>query len=356
MRQPSLTTALVLAGLAAPGAVDTPARASEAAVLTVAVVRPVERRWPETVPASGWVKPWHEAVVAAEIGGLRVTEVLVDVGAVVVRGQILARLADDTVRADLRKEEAALATATADLTKAQANAERARKLQGSGALSAEKIADYLFAEEAARAAVRSAEALVEGQTVRLAQTAIRAVDDGVISARSVQLGMVVGSGGKLFRLVRQRRVEWQAEVAARDVAYVRAGMGATIIGPGERRLAGTVRLVAPTINADTGRGLVFVALPDGPPPIGLHVAGRIELATTPALTVPETALVPRDGFAYVFTVDADRRVRRTRVTTGRREGGEVEIVAGLAGAVDLVRAGGAFLSDGALVRLEDTGR
>lgn len=327
------------------------AQAQENAVLTVAVTKPTPRVWPETVQASGWLRPWHEAVVAAEIDGLRVTDVLVDVGSVVARGQPLARLAAETVRADLRKDEAALATASADLAKARANADRARKLQESGALSAEKITEYLIAEQTAAASVESAEASVERRRIELARTTIVANDDGVITSRAVRLGTVVASGTELFRLVRGQRIEWQAEIPARLLARVREGMSASVVGPDDRRIEGTVRLVAPTVSSDTGRALVYVALPtEARPPIGLHVTGEIVLATTAALAVPESAILRRDGFGYVFVLGADRRVSRVRVETGRRDGDEIEILSGLDRSAVIVRSGGAFLSDGALVR------
>jgi RND family efflux transporter MFP subunit len=327
---------------------------NEAAALTVAVKKPTERQWPETVPASGWLKPWHEAVIAAEIGGLRVTEVLVDVGSQVFKGQPLVRLADESVRAELRKEEAALASAEADLAKAKANADRARRMQQSGALSDEKITEYLIAERTATAGVESAEALLDSQKIRLAQTTIVAADDGLITSRSAQLGAVVSSGTELFRLIRQRRVEWQAEVSARYLSRIREGLTATIVSPGGGRVDGTVRLVGPTVSADTGRALVYVTLPaEARPPVGLYATGQIELETTAALTIPETALVLRDGIAYVFTVDADKRVSRARVETGRRNGNEVEILSGADRSADIVTTGGAFLSDRALVRVED---
>ena len=342
-----LSTAIVFAA--------EPARSqdAEAAALTVVVANPAERLWPETVPASGWLKPWHEAVIAAEIDGLRVTDVLVDVGSVVSKGQPLVRLADESVRAELRREEAALAMARADRAKAGANAERARKVKGSGALSDEKITEYLIAEQTAAAGVESAEASLESLRIKLAKATIVAVDDGLITARSVQLGAVVSSGTELFRLIRQQRVEWHAEVSARHLPRIEEGLTATIDGPGHRRFEGTVRLVGPTVSTDTGRALAYVSLPaDAYPPVGLYVTGQIELETTAALTVPETALVLRDGMAYVFTVNADKRASRVRVETGRRNGGEVEIVRGLDGSAEVVTTGGAFLSDKALLRVQ----
>ncbi|MER8396790.1 efflux RND transporter periplasmic adaptor subunit [Mesorhizobium sp. M1348] len=356
MRSSPFLLAAFLSGTLVFAAEIALAQQNEAPALTVAVAKPAERQWPETIPASGWLKPWHEAVIAAEIGGLRVTDVLADVGSVVLKDQPLVRLADETVRAELRKEEAVLASAKADLAKARASADRARKVQGSGALSEEKITEYLIAEQTATASVESAEASLESQRIKLAQTTIMAPDDGLITARSVQLGAVVSSGTELFRLVRQQRVEWQAEVSARYLPRIKEGLTATIISP-EGRVKGTVRLVGPTVSTDTGRVLAYVALPaDAHPPIGLYVTGQIELATTQAVTVPETALVMRDGIAYVFTVDTDRRASRVRVETGRRNGSEVEILSGLDPWADVVTAGGAFLSDRALVRVEEDAR
>ncbi|WP_428031671.1 efflux RND transporter periplasmic adaptor subunit [Ancylobacter sp.] len=344
---------LATAGLAS-GSLPASAQATtEAATLTVSVVRPVERQWPETVPASGWLKPWHEAIVASEISGLRITDVLAEVGSVVTKGQVLVQLAQDTLQADLLKEEAALETAKANLAKAQANAARVRKLQGSGALSDEKVTEYLIAEQTAMADVKSAEATLQGQKIKLDQATIVAPDDGLITSRSAQLGAVVSSGTELFRLVRQQRVEWQAEVSARYLPRITEGLSAFIVGPGDRRIAGHVRLVGPMVSTDTGRAIVYVSLPaQDHPPVGLYVTGNIELQTTQALSVPESALVFRDGLNYVFTVNDDKRVARLRVETGRRNGGEVEILSGLDPSARVVKSGGAFLADKALVRVE----
>lgn len=330
------------------------ARAAQEAVpvMTVNLAKPTERLWSRTVPASGWLKPWHEAVIAAEVDGLRVTEVLVDIGTVVSQGQPLVRFSDKAVRAELRKEEALAASARADLTKARANADRARRVQPSGALSEEKINEYLIAEQTAVAALESAVASVESLQIKLAQTTVTAVDDGIITSRTAQLGAVVASGAELFRLVRQQRVEWQAEISARDLPLIREGMTATTNSDDGHQISGSVRLVGPTVSTDTGRATVFVALQkDANSPVGLYVTGKIELESTVALTVPETALVVRDGMNYVFTINADNRVDRVRVEVGRRNGRDVEILSGLSRSSEVVASGSAFLSDRAKVRI-----
>ncbi|MEF0941341.1 efflux RND transporter periplasmic adaptor subunit [Rhizobium sp. BR 362] len=325
-----------------------------APALTVSLTAPTQRDWPETVPASGWLKPWQEAIIASETSGLRITEVLVDVGSVVTKGQTLARLSQDSVLADLRKQEAAVVTAKAKLAKATADADRARQLRSSGALSAEKITEYFADEQTATASLRSEEAALDSEKIKLAKTTITAVDDGLITSRSADLGAVVSTGTELFRMVRQQRVEWQAEVSARYLPRISEGLSVAINGPDGQAIAGKVRLVGPSVSTDTSRAIVYVALPaDVRPRTGLYVTGSIELQTTPALTVPETAIVFRDGISYLFTACEDKRVRRVRVETGRRNNGEVEIVSGIDRSAKVVTTGGAFLSDHDLVKIAE---
>ncbi|AVA24391.1 efflux RND transporter periplasmic adaptor subunit [Rhizobium sp. NXC24] len=356
MRKPFILLAafLVCAALQFPSANGMAEQAS-APALTVSLTTPSQRDWPETVPASGWLKPWQEAIIASETSGLRITDILVDVGSVVTKGQTLARLSQESVLADLRKQEAAVVTAKANLTKAKANADRARQLSSSGALSDEKITEYFADEQTATASLASEEAALDSEKIKLGQTTITAVDDGLITSRSANLGAVVSTGTELFRMVRQQRVEWQAEVSARYLPRISEGLSVAINGPDGHAIEGKVRLVGPSVSTDTSRTIVYVALPaDVRPRIGLYATGNIELQTTPALTVPETAIVFRDGISYVFTAGKDSRVRRVRVETGRRNNGQVEIVSGVNASSKVVTSGGAFLSDNDLVKIAET--
>lgn len=331
-------------------------QSQEASSLTVSLINPVTVHWPDTVPASGWLKPWHEATIASEIGGLRITDVLADVGSLVKKGDVLARLDQAGSLADLAKQEAALATAKANLVKAKADADRAREI-GAGALSDQKKAEYLNTEETAAASVASEQAALDAQRIKVGQTTIYAVDDGMITSRSASLGAVVSSGTELFRLIRQQRIEWQAEVSALNLVNIQPGQETEIGVPGGNAVRGTVRLVSPTVSDETGRSIVYVELPTKPPPrSGLYVSGQIDISASDALTVPETALVYRDGLTYVFVVDDARKAHRLRVQVGRRRLDRVEITSGLLGAENVVQAGGAFLSENASVKIVEAGK
>lgn len=324
--------------------------------LTVAVVQARRETLPLRISANGNVAAWQEAVVGTEAGGLRVAEVRVNVGDRVKRGQVLATFAAATTLASLDETRAAVAEAEATLAEATANAQRARGLQAKGFLSPQAINQYLTAETTARARLDAQRAALQTKQLRVEQTRVAAPDDGVISARSASVGAVLPAGQELFRLIRQSRLEWRAEVAAADLARVRPGMRADVTPAGGEAVAGTVRMVGPTVDAQTRNGLVYVDLPaPGAARAGMFARGEFEIGEASALTLPQSAVVLRDGFSYVLRLGDDAKVVQTKVAVGRRLGDRIEIAGGLDPAARVVASGGAFLADGDLVRVVEDG-
>lgn len=332
-----------------PVAASAPVRAA----LAVTLVQAQPSQLPLRVPANGNIAAWQEASVGAQANGLRLAEVRANVGDVVKRGQVLATFADDTVRAELAQAEASVAEAEAALADASANAARARELQNTGALSAQQINQYLTGEKTARARLAAQRALTRSQSLRLKQTQVLAPDNGVISARAATVGAVVPAGLELFRLIRQGRLEWRAEVQAADLASIFPGMGVTLTPTGGTLVRGTVRKVAPTVDPATRNGIVYVDLDSagGGARAGMFARGEFVLGQSQALTLPQTAVQLRDGFAYVMQLGAANKVTQRKVVTGRRLADRIEVVSGLAAGAQVVASGGAFLSDGDTVRV-----
>ena len=326
--------------------------------LTVTTVLPQRVSLPVTLAANGNIMAWQEASVGTEAAGLRLTQVHVNVGDRVSKGQVLATFAPDTPRAEVAQSRASLAEAEASAADAAANAQRARSLQATGALSAAQISQYLTAEKTAQAKVEAARALLQAQQVRLNQTQVVAPDGGVISARMATVGAVVGSGAELFRLIRQGRLEWRAEVTSAELGRITTGTTAQVTAASGARLAGRVRTIGPTVDPQTRAALVYVdltALPGTPgnARAGMYARGEFDLGATPALTVPQAAVVVRDGFSYLYRVEPDNHVRQLKVQTGRLAGDQLEIVGGLAPDTRVVAAGAGFLNDGDLVRVAE---
>jgi HlyD family secretion protein len=327
--------------------------------LTVATALPQRVSLPIKLAANGNITAWQEASVGAEGVALRITEVRANVGDRVRKGDVLATFAPDTLRAEAAQARASLAEAEASAAEAAGNADRARSLQATGALSASQINQYLTGEKTAQARVEAARALYQAQQVRLNQTRVLAPDSGVISARAATVGAVVGNGTELFRLIRQGRLEWRAEVTSTELGRISVGTTALVTAASGARMSGRVRTIGPTVDAQTRSALVYVDLAPLPGPAsgsaraGMFARGEFDLGATPALTVPQPAVVVRDGFSYVYRVNADNRVSQVKVQTGRLAGDRVEIVGGLPADARVVAAGAGFLNDGDLVRVVD---
>ncbi len=323
--------------------------------LTVTTARPSQASLPLRLTANGNVAAWQEAAIGSESGGLKLVEVRVNVGDVVTKGQVLAVFAADTVNADVEQARAALQEAQANAASAAADAKRGRALQSSGAMSEQEVAHYVTAERTANARVTAAKATLAQQELRLKHTQVVAPDSGVISARSATVGAVVGVGTELFRMIRQGRLEWRAEVTSAELARVKPGARAVVKAANGSELTGRVRMVAPTIDPQTRTALVYVDLPlslssNAPFKAGMFASGQFELGTSSALTVPQQAVVVRDGFSYVFRLNRDGHVSQLKVATGRRTGERIEVTAGLAPDAQVVVGGAGFLNDGDLVR------
>ena len=343
-------------------AADTPAPASSTATakpaLTVTTVRPQLGRLPIQLRANGNIAAWQEASIGAEANGLRLAELRVSIGDVVKAGQLLAIFDATSVQADVALARAQLQEAQANAQEATGNAQRARALKDSGALSSQQINQYLTLEQTAQARVAASQAALDVQQLRLKHAQVLAPDRGVISARSATIGAVVPAGTELFRMIRQGRLEWRAEVTSSELGRIKPGTPAVVTTASGAEVRGKVRLIGPTVNEQTRIALVYVDLPEtremsSPAKPGMFASGSFALGDTSALLVPQTTLVLRDGFSYVYKVGDDNLVSRIKVQTGRRAGDQVEITSAFDANTRLVATGAGFLNEGDRVRVVD---
>lgn len=328
--------------------------------LSVTLIQPQQTELPLKMFANGNIAAWQEAIIGSEANGLRLTNVLVNVGDVVKKGQLLADFSAESIEAELNQAKASLSEAEVQGKETINNAERARTLQNTGAMSNQQIDQYIAAADSAKAKIDVAKAAVAMQQIRLKNTKIYAPDSGIISARSATVGAVVGVGTELFKLIRQSRLEWRAEVTSTDLPSVKTGMQVNVTAADGSSFKGHVRMVSPTVDLQTRNALIYVDLPvNSTAKAGMFAKGEFVLGRFRSLTLPQQALVLRDGFTYVFVVkngsdpkDRDNKtVRQVKVQTGRRIGNLVEIVSGLEPNQPLVATGGAFLSDRDLVKV-----
>lgn len=346
-----------------------PVAIQEQATQTITVGSVVQAAMQRSLVVNGSLAAWDELPVGAEAGGLAITEVAVEEGDRVTKGQLLAQLDNSVLKAQLAQAMAAVGQAEASVRKAEAmsatagsDVHRAKELSKNGYISgqlAEQRETTLSTAQAdvnvARQALVTAKAMADERAAQLAQAEVRAPTDGIVAKRMATLGNVVSVGQQLFRIIRDGKVELRAEVPELDMLNLKAGQAATIVvnDADPRRFEGNIRLIGATVDPQTRIGIVYIALPDDPllKP-GMFVHGRISIGSGMVLQVPEDAVVFKDAKPAVFVIDANRHAKLRIVETGVRGGGKVEILSGVAEGEQVALAGAGYLKDNDVVRVE----
>ena len=300
------------------------------------------------VSASGSVSAWEEVPVGAETGGLAAVGLFVDEGSYVRQGQPLVQMNDVLLRAQLRQQQASVQTAEANVARDDAALSRAQQLKEKGFLSQASLDTSLANQRASAANLASARASLSETQTRLSQATIRAPVSGLIISRSVTKGQIISAGTELFRMVRDGRLELDAQVPETELPLVRAGQGAVVTsGQANGPVSGSVRIVTPQVDAQTRLGIARVSLSAGSglrP--GMFARAEIDVGDAPALSIPASAVVFREGKPGVYLIAANNTVRFTPVTTGERSGQMVVIASGLQAGARVVVQGAGFLGDG----------
>jgi len=344
----------------------------------VSVTRTAEREITERAVVTGTLVPREEVLVAPELEGLRITDVLVEEGDAVTKGQVLARLATDLLETELARNtasfnraEAGVAQARSQIVQAEAAQveaaqalERTRSLIKGGNTTEAQLEQRVSAARAAegrlaaaRDGLRIAEAERQSEEaqkreiqVRLVRAAIKAPQAGIISRKNAKVGATAtASGDPLFRIIANGEIELEGEVTETQLVRLREGAPAQVSIDQGRTIEGRVRNISPEVDRTTRLGRVRVALPRDPAlRIGAFARGTVELAQTTGVAVPLSAVIYSAKGAAVQVV-VDERIETRQVRTGLSADGFIQVEGVSTGDLVVTRAG-SFLRDGDVVR------
>ncbi|PVM87394.1 efflux RND transporter periplasmic adaptor subunit [Caulobacter endophyticus] len=353
------TTALALvltvsaAGLSACGK-DKNAQAKDkkpVAAQTVSVAPVAVLPLPRVINASGTISAWEEVPVGAETGGLTATAVNAEEGQFVRQGQVLVALNDTLLRAQLRQQEASVTSARATLAEAEASLKRSRELLAKGFLSQASLDTATARQATAAAQVAAAEAARGETAARVAQASIRAPVSGLIVRRSVTKGQIVSAGSELFRIVRDGRMELDAELPETDLGVVKAGMPASVTSEQVGQADGAVRIVTSEVDPQTRLGVARIALTSmGAFRPGMFARAQIKAGDQASPVVPSAAILYRQNQPGVFMVDRNRKAQFRKIGIVARTG-DITAVSGVSAGEEVVVDGAGFLGDGDAVRV-----
>jgi RND family efflux transporter MFP subunit len=346
--------ALVLAYMMFGGGEEKPQAAADGAggkgqVPTVTVVVPGRSQVARTVTASGALAARRDQPVGVAGEGGLVTRVTVDAGAWVRQGQVLASVDRSVQSQEAAQLAAQIQVARADAALAQNELNRAQALVSRGFVSKADLDRKRAARDAAAARVRVAQAQFGATRARVGRLDIRAPTSGLILARNVEVGQVVGPGaGGLFRLAAGGEMEMRAKIPQQDIPFIRVGMPASVTPIGlDRSFSGSVWQVSPVIDPQSRQGEVRIAVPyDASIRPGGFAEARIGAGGTTAPLLPQSAVLSDDEGNYVYIINGKNEVERRAIKIGSVDDSGVTIVEGLSGQEAVVLSAGPFLNPG----------
>ncbi len=284
--------------------------------------------------------PEAEADVVTKTSGV-VLQIMVEEGDRVQAGQVLARLDSDRQRLALKQSEA-------NLRKLENDFKRQEELIGRKLISQDVFDRSRYDLDTQRASYEIAK-------LELSYAEIRAPIGGVVSKRMVKVGNLIQLNQPLFKIDDFDPLEAMINVPEREMRLIQAAQPVQMLVdalPGTV-FTGSVARVSPVVDASTGTFRVVAQFKDDSGQLRSGMFGRVRVVydqRADALVVPRSALVGDDKDASVFVVEADVAKRR-KVKLGYADGGQVEVVDGIAEGEQVVTLGQAALRDGAKVQV-----
>ncbi|MFN3565401.1 MAG: efflux RND transporter periplasmic adaptor subunit [Burkholderiaceae bacterium] len=311
-----------------------------------------------TLPLTGTLKAANQTIVKTKVAG-DLVRLAVREGESVRAGQLVARIDPTEYEWRVKREQAALAAAQAQLDIAVKTRENSAQLLAKGFISQTAFDSAQSALEAARGNRDAAAAALELARKALADTEIRAPIAGTVAERFAQPGEKLPVDGRVLSLVDLSSIELEAPIPAGDVAQVAVGTPAEFRPEGiERTYTGKVVRINPATAPGSRSVYVYIAVERADPALraGMFANGRLVLGrSAPVLAVPFSAVREEAGRAAVLAV-VDGKLAQVAVTLGARGGAEglddaVEIRSGLAAGTQVVRQFDARLPIGGAVKV-----
>lgn len=327
--------------------------------IKLTVVSPKIAKFSPKLNLHGELVAKDDVAVGSALQGQQISEVLVEVGENVQKGQILALLDNAGVKAKFDQQTAALEAAKQNLNSAKAAfseassaLKRAKDLAAKKAISSQELEQANAKEASARANLNSAKAQIsqiDAQITeakdQLGKASVIAPVSGVVTAKKAQIGALT-SGEALFNIAKDGVIELSADTDARELAQIKVGMSAQaqIYGVKEA-VKGKVRLVPVSMDTSSRLGKVKISLDGEAKFIGSYAKVVIDLPEFSALALPAQAVSFTEKGAFTTIVKGGKAVKR-KIQTGLRANGLVQVISGVSKDDEVALKAAALVNDG----------
>ncbi|WP_376961802.1 efflux RND transporter periplasmic adaptor subunit [Azospirillum sp. A26] len=347
-----LTVAGLLAGCNETQSASTPA---EAEVRPVRVATVTLEPLVDSVRYPAVIRPRVEADVGFRVGG-KVTARLVEVGTRVEPGMPLARLDPTDLQLQIRASQAQLASAKADAANARSDFQRYASLRQGEWTTRQEYDRRKTTLDKAESKVREVEAQLRVLDNSAQYATLVAEEAGIVTATLIEPGQVVASGQTALRVARLGSLEAVANIPEQSVAALpRQKLAVELWSHPGQSIAGRLREVSPSADANTRTFQAKIALTDPPPTVQLGMTATVIAAAdhgAPIARLPLSALAQREQKPAVWVLSApDDRLELRPVTVAAYAGDLALIGGGLKDGERVVTAGVHKLDAGQKVRV-----
>jgi RND family efflux transporter MFP subunit len=319
---------------------------------------------PQPIPddrrAIGEVRPRHESELGFLVSG-KIVARAVDAGAVVRRGDLIAKVEDTDYRNKLKAAEADFAAADAAIVESRSAEERARILLAQGSTTRVIFEQAQKNLRSSEAKVESTRASLELARDQLRYTELRAEFDGVVTAIGAEVGQVVSSGKMIVKLAPPDEKDAVFAIAESVFGDGHAGdrpeLVVSLLSHPDVTADGVVREISPIADPNTRTFQVKVTLKDPPDQMrfGASIVGRRKALSAPGVVLPAGALFDKGGEPAVWVVERSGELELKTVVVARYETDRVVISDGLAKGDLVVTAGVNRLRERQKVRIAQGG-
>ncbi len=319
------------------------ARADDAEIVRVAVIRPQQGPARRSVTLPGNIDAWYEAPIYAQVSGY-VKMWYKDYGALVRAGELLATIDSPTIDAQYAATQADLRVAQARSRLARVTASRWQALAGTQAVSQQEVDQQTANAAVAQAQVEAAQQQVARYRALFAYKRVVAPFDGVVTARRTDVGDDVNAAGgdlgshggasELFSVADIHEMRLFVSVPQDFIDILKPGLTATFSLPQapERRYAAQFLTSANAVNPQTRTVVTELTVPNPDRKLwpGTYANVQFSVPSNPdILILPEQAMLFRSQGMQVALLDAHGRVHLQNVRLGLNLGNTVQVIAGL---------------------------
>lgn len=314
----------------------------------------------QSVIASGQVEAAQTANISTRVMG-RITNIYVKAGDKVNKGQLLASISDEDIRAKKAQTEAMISEAEAAFASAQKDYDRFNNLYKQQSATAKELDNVTLQYNSAKARVEAAKQMRSEVNASLAYSSLTAPFSGVVTQKLAEVGNIASPGMPLLTIEQNGILQVSASVAESDISNIHLGDAASVlIKSTGKSFEGKIIQLNPSSQFTGGQYIVKISIPEEAKKdlyAGMYVSVTIPLKETKEIKndmvlVPLSAIVNRDELTGIYTISANNTALLRWIRLGKIYGDKAEVISGLSKDEKFILSAESKLYNGAAVNVK----